>query len=146
MLISPLNAFPWVINGLVESRVSLKRVQRFIDIEPIPLRDFYENESNFSSFDIRLSQTSFSWKSSLNVESEDLVLKEIDLNIVRGNLVLILGRVGCELDQFDFENLFRLFWLAGKTSLLNALLGELNKTEGSIDVDQVLENGFAYVG
>jgi ATP-binding cassette subfamily C (CFTR/MRP) protein 10 len=43
LLISPLNSFPWVINGLVESHVSLKRVQRFIDIEPVALGDYYED-------------------------------------------------------------------------------------------------------
>jgi ATP-binding cassette subfamily C (CFTR/MRP) protein 10 len=44
-LISPLNAFPWVINGLVESHVSLKRVQRFINIQPTYLDEYYENAS-----------------------------------------------------------------------------------------------------
>lgn len=32
MLISPLNAFPWVLNGLTEAWVSLKRIQRFLDV------------------------------------------------------------------------------------------------------------------
>lgn len=45
LLISPLNAFPWVINGLVEAYVSLKRVQRFMDVEPIDLNEYYENQS-----------------------------------------------------------------------------------------------------
>jgi hypothetical protein len=44
LLISPLNSFPWVINGLVESHVSLKRVQRFINIVPTYLDEYYENE------------------------------------------------------------------------------------------------------
>jgi len=43
LLISPLNAFPWVINGLVEAHVSLKRVQRFINIQPTYLDEYYEN-------------------------------------------------------------------------------------------------------
>ena len=42
LLISPLNAFPWVINGLVEAYVSLKRVQRFISIEPVPQEEYYD--------------------------------------------------------------------------------------------------------
>lgn len=32
MLIGPLNAFPWVLNGLIEAWVSLKRVQELIDV------------------------------------------------------------------------------------------------------------------
>lgn len=32
MLISPLNAFPWVLNGLTEAWVSLRRIQRFLDV------------------------------------------------------------------------------------------------------------------
>jgi ABC-type multidrug transport system ATPase subunit len=36
-------------------------------------------------------------------------------------------------------------FLGGKTTLLNSLLGELNKINGSINVHRVIENGFAYV-
>lgn len=32
MLIGPLNAFPWVFNGLVEAYVSLKRIQSYLDV------------------------------------------------------------------------------------------------------------------
>lgn len=32
MLISPLNAFPWVLNGLMEAWVSIKRIQRLMDV------------------------------------------------------------------------------------------------------------------
>jgi ATP-binding cassette subfamily C (CFTR/MRP) protein 10 len=32
MLISPLNAFPWVLNGLTEAWVSIKRIQRLLDV------------------------------------------------------------------------------------------------------------------
>ncbi len=35
ILISPLNAFPWVINGLVEAWVSVKRVQVFLRLEEL---------------------------------------------------------------------------------------------------------------
>jgi ABC-type transport system involved in cytochrome bd biosynthesis fused ATPase/permease subunit len=35
--------------------------------------------------------------------------------------------------------------IGGKTTLLNSLLGELNKIDGSINVHRVIENGFAYV-
>ena len=35
MLIGPLNAFPWVLNGLAEAWVSLKRVQELIDVSSL---------------------------------------------------------------------------------------------------------------
>lgn len=41
MLISPLNAFPWVLNGLMEAWVSLKRVQKFLSIEEFDSDKYY---------------------------------------------------------------------------------------------------------
>ena len=35
ILISPLNAFPWVINGLIEAWVSTKRVQAFLQLKEL---------------------------------------------------------------------------------------------------------------
>ena len=32
MLIGPLNTFPWVLNGLIEAWVSMKRVQKLFDV------------------------------------------------------------------------------------------------------------------
>ena len=32
MLIGPLNAFPWVLNGMTEAWVSLKRIQNLLDV------------------------------------------------------------------------------------------------------------------
>jgi ATP-binding cassette subfamily C (CFTR/MRP) protein 10 len=32
ILIMPLNAFPWTLNGVIEAFVSLKRLQRFHDM------------------------------------------------------------------------------------------------------------------
>jgi ATP-binding cassette subfamily C (CFTR/MRP) protein 10 len=46
MLISPLNAFPWVINGLVESWVSLKRVETFISLKDVDLDSYYNNDTS----------------------------------------------------------------------------------------------------
>lgn len=83
------------------------------------------NSLDHPTLDIRLNHGDFSWTSSGN----ELSLKDIDLTIARGSLVLILGRVG-----------------SGKTTLLNALLGELHKTNGSINIHRVLDHGFAYVG
>lgn len=32
MLIGPLNAFPWILNGLVEAWVSLRRMQKYLNV------------------------------------------------------------------------------------------------------------------
>jgi len=41
MLIGPLNAFPWVLNGVVEAWVSVKRVQKLMDVENLNLGGYY---------------------------------------------------------------------------------------------------------
>jgi ATP-binding cassette subfamily C (CFTR/MRP) protein 10 len=46
MLISPLNAFPWVIGGLVEAWVSLKRVRKLIQVNAYSYNCFFVFERN----------------------------------------------------------------------------------------------------
>ena len=41
ILISPLNAFPWVINGLMEAWVSLKRIESFLTLHELSAEDYY---------------------------------------------------------------------------------------------------------
>ena len=49
MLISPLNAFPWVLNGLVEAWVSLKRVQAFLSLSELDPNEYYTIYSSYQS-------------------------------------------------------------------------------------------------
>lgn len=37
----PLNAFPWVLNGLMEAWVSLKRVNSFLKQPNLDFTDYY---------------------------------------------------------------------------------------------------------
>ena len=41
ILIMPLNAFPWVINGLIEAYVSIKRIQEFLRLPELQLDKYY---------------------------------------------------------------------------------------------------------
>ncbi len=41
MLILPLNAFPWVLNGTLEAKVSLDRIQRFLTLQDQDLSVYY---------------------------------------------------------------------------------------------------------
>ena len=43
MLIAPLNAFPWVLNGVIEAWVSLKRIQEYVSLPEINLNNYYIN-------------------------------------------------------------------------------------------------------
>jgi len=46
ILISPLNAFPWVINGLMEAWVSTKRVQKFLQLDELDWSKYYHLQCN----------------------------------------------------------------------------------------------------
>ncbi|KAM3842095.1 ATP-binding cassette sub-family C member 10-like [Diretmus argenteus] len=63
MLILPLNCFPWVLNGILEAKVSLERIQRFLKLSNQDLNAYY---SQVSPEDVQtsvlLSQGTFSWQ------------------------------------------------------------------------------------
>ncbi|KAF6033651.1 ABCC10 [Bugula neritina] len=58
MLIGPLNAFPWVVNGLVEAWVSVKRVQQFVDLNSSLQSHFWSGEDG----SVTIDTSSFSWR------------------------------------------------------------------------------------
>eukprot|EP00118_Oscarella_pearsei_P023582 m.283819 g.283819 ORF g.283819 m.283819 type:complete len:1577 (+) comp40673_c0_seq30:70-4800(+) len=140
MLISPLNAFPWVINGLVEAWVSVKRVQEFMWLNDLNPDLYYCDElpgmhllGALSPGEplIQLFTGHFSWQLPEGTQTEQSssqrnALKNINLAIQSGQLVGVCGHVG-----------------AGKTSLLAAIMAEMRKTGGYIYVDN-LRGGFAY--
>lgn len=95
MLINPLNSFPWVINGLVQAWVSLKRIQEFLGLENLNWLTYYSfNELSVISInpglciDIRDSQ--FYWKkgaaaTAVGLEaSPKIVLDQINIKVKRG--------------------------------------------------------------
>lgn len=41
ILIIPLNSFPWVLNGILEAKVSLERIQRFFKLTNQDLQAYY---------------------------------------------------------------------------------------------------------
>lgn len=44
MLILPLNIFPWVLNGILEAKVSLDRIQSFLDLPDQNMLSYYNRE------------------------------------------------------------------------------------------------------
>uniref|UniRef100_A0A4W3IKJ1 Multidrug resistance-associated protein 1 n=1 Tax=Callorhinchus milii TaxID=7868 RepID=A0A4W3IKJ1_CALMI len=86
----PLNMLPVVISSLVQASVSLKRLRLFLSHEELDPG---------------------------NVNRNDLKGCTINLAILEGSLVAVVGHVGC-----------------GKSSLISALLGEMEKQEGYVAV------------
>ncbi|XP_021703912.1 multidrug resistance-associated protein 7 [Aedes aegypti] len=144
MLIGPLNAFPWVLNGLAEAWVSLKRVQELIDLPNINFAEYYkplhQTETAFSEasrrpvviaikdghfeFDVQRS------RKELGLIQEDIVdfrFHNLNLQIRQGELVCLEGPVG-----------------AGKTSLLEVILANFKCTQGVVAISNV-DEGFGYV-
>lgn len=133
MLISPLNSFPWVINGLIEAFISLQRLGRFLSCT-----ELNSNWGNFGAIQVKrgeicpsgnhnekkiedvqemsiiIQNAEFVWSSSQQ-ECQNPVLKQISVEIPKGLLTVVLGEVG-----------------AGKSSLLSAILGEMRLIKGEI--------------
>uniref|UniRef100_A0A673X4S4 ATP-binding cassette sub-family C member 10 n=1 Tax=Salmo trutta TaxID=8032 RepID=A0A673X4S4_SALTR len=118
MLILPLNSFPWVLNGTLEAKVSLDRIQRFLKL---PNQDL---DAYFSHVAPEDPQDTIVMSSETESTKGSLLLHSLNLTITKGSLVVVVGKVGC-----------------GKSSLLAAITGELNRRAGVVYV-QGRENGF----
>ncbi|KAI3737516.1 hypothetical protein L2E82_27520 [Cichorium intybus] len=120
-LISPLNSFPWVINGLIDAVISTRRLSKFLSCSEHESHNGQKDNSSSSSsnftdenMDIIMKDVCSSWSSS-DSEVKELILNHVNLDIPNGSLVAVIGEVG-----------------SGKSSLLNTILGEMNLTKGFI--------------
>lgn len=115
----PIIFFPLLLNTLADGKVSLKRISKFLFSPEI------ENYVDKSSRDddklaVSINSGQFSWNAPSSVADDRNKLTNVNLEIPRGHLTAIIGPVG-----------------SGKTMLLSALLGELNKTNGSGKIHSV---------
>uniref|UniRef100_A0A3P9QDA4 ATP-binding cassette sub-family C member 10 n=1 Tax=Poecilia reticulata TaxID=8081 RepID=A0A3P9QDA4_POERE len=128
MLIMPLNAFPWVLNGILEAKVSLERIQRFFKLTNQDLEAYYTRVSSEDTdqTSVLLSRATFSWRlpdggevgeTGSEAGTGSLLLQNLNLHVAKGSLVVVVGKVGC-----------------GKSSLLAAITGELSRMSGVLYV------------
>uniref|UniRef100_A0A8C1YX02 Multidrug resistance-associated protein 1 n=1 Tax=Cyprinus carpio TaxID=7962 RepID=A0A8C1YX02_CYPCA len=106
----PLNMLPMVISSMVQASVSMKRLRVFLSHEELD-EDNVERPA-ISSYSIRIVEGAFSWS-----KDDSPTLKRINVCIPEGALVAVVGHVG-----------------SGKSSLLSALLGEMQKQEGYVSI------------
>ncbi|CAH1793470.1 unnamed protein product [Owenia fusiformis] len=114
---APLAQIPAVITYLVQCAVSIGRLSRFLknpelDVENVKLETNQENAMS-------IRDGTFSWD-----KDDAPVLHDVNMRIPEGKLVAVVGMVGC-----------------GKSSLISALLGDMEVMKGSIS----LRGSVAYV-
>lgn len=128
MLILPLNNFPWVLNGVLEAKVSLDRVQTFLALPEQDMLRYYRAEapSRDGRVAVEMRNATFSWGSEVK-ESGSLTLFIQHLSVRKGALLAVIGKVGC-----------------GKSSLLSAITGELTRLGGDLFAAHQ-EFGFGFV-
>ncbi|NWS18057.1 MRP1 protein, partial [Pachyramphus minor] len=115
----PLNMLPMVISNIVEASVSLKRLRVFLSHEELDPDSIIRCPTTEAEGCIVVKNATFSWS-----KTDPALLNSINFTVPEGSLVAVVGQVGC-----------------GKSSLLSALLGEMDKKEGSV----VVKGSVAYV-
>ncbi|CAI2355592.1 unnamed protein product [Caenorhabditis sp. 36 PRJEB53466] len=108
----PLAVFAMVFSQAVQCAASNTRLREFFASEEMARQASIAYGGTDSA--IKIDNGAFAWGS----KEEEKTLHDITFNIKRGQLVAIVGRVG-----------------SGKSSLLHALLGEMNKLSGSVQVN-----------
>ena len=108
----PLAILPMMIAFLVQAKVSLDRVNKFMNNEElsedavtIDNDNKHDNENA-----VTINNGTFKWG-----PEDPRVLSDLNINIKKGSLTAVVGSVGC-----------------GKSSLISAILGELDKESGSV--------------
>uniref|UniRef100_A0A671QUA1 Canalicular multispecific organic anion transporter 2-like n=1 Tax=Sinocyclocheilus anshuiensis TaxID=1608454 RepID=A0A671QUA1_9TELE len=108
----PLNMLPQVISSIVQ--VSLLMLSH-CEISAVCKFPFLQNESRLSlssEYAVSVINGTFSW-----AKQDQATLDNINVMVPQGSLLAVVGHVGC-----------------GKTSLVSALLGEMEKQEGQISI------------
>nr|XP_044603416.1 multidrug resistance-associated protein 1 [Equus asinus] len=117
----PLNILPMVISSIVQASVSLKRLRIFLsheELEPDSI-ERRPGKDGGGANSITVKNATFTW-----ARGEPPTLSGITFSVPEGSLVAVVGQVGC-----------------GKSSLLSALLAEMEKVEGHV----AIKGSVAYV-
>ena len=114
----PVRAIAMIYTSFLETLISLKRIQKFMNQENIKEENIITNDERTKGEDvmIKIENGTFSWgaeqKGILNADDEDRVialnLRDINFTVKKGEFVCIIGEVG-----------------SGKSSLLNAILNNM---------------------
>lgn len=115
LLTFPLAVLPMVITAIVEASVAVGRITEFLQAEELQSDavTFGPAPQEMGEETVIVRNGTFSW----DRNQDRLALKDIDFTAYKGELSCIVGRVG-----------------SGKSSLLQAILGDLYKSQGRAEV------------
>ncbi|XP_015498134.1 multidrug resistance-associated protein 6 isoform X2 [Parus major] len=112
-ILNTANSFlPFSINAAVQAKVSLNRLAAFLNLEELNPESTSRNTSGCVQASITIRNGTFCWS-----KETSPCLRSINLSVPQGSLLAVVGQVG-----------------AGKSSLLAAVLGELEATDGCVTV------------
>ena len=103
---------PYAIQCVVQAAVSIKRINKFLNLEELDPDNTTNDEMDK---EVIAKNAYFTW----GEKSDPPNLKNLNFSIKKGSLVAVVGRVG-----------------SGKSSLLSALLGEMQRTNGFVNISK----------
>uniref|UniRef100_A0A1L8E4B5 ABC-type glutathione-S-conjugate transporter n=2 Tax=Nyssomyia neivai TaxID=330878 RepID=A0A1L8E4B5_9DIPT len=109
ILRAPMMMFPMIVTMSMQALVSIDRINKFMNSEELD-PDNVTHKPHKSA--LIVENGIFSWG------DDDATLKNINVEIPKGALTAVVGPVGC-----------------GKSSLVSALLGEMEKKQGKVNID-----------
>ncbi|KAG4066137.1 hypothetical protein HA402_010339 [Bradysia odoriphaga] len=104
----PLSMLPLTIAQITQARVSIRRIDEFLNRDELDPSNVSHDPSEESP--LLIEKGTFTWG------DEEPILKNINVQVDRQSLVAVVGGVG-----------------SGKSSLLSAFLGEMEKTTGRVN-------------
>ncbi|KAF8747856.1 hypothetical protein HU200_013133 [Digitaria exilis] len=113
VMAEPVRFLPEILTMMIQYKVSLDRIERFLLEDEIKEEDVKRVHLDNSHITVQVQDGNFSW----NANRDQLSLRNVNLSISRGEKVAVCGPVG-----------------SGKSSLLYALLGEIPRISGSVEV------------
>ena len=106
----PMTFFPILGSLLVQATASMQRINQFLNSDDVDPRAVQHNLASQHALSIK--NGNFKWDS-----EDNLNLKNINILLKKGSLTAIIGKVG-----------------SGKSSLMSAFLGEMNKVSGKVNI------------
>ncbi|KAI0313275.1 P-loop containing nucleoside triphosphate hydrolase protein [Amylostereum chailletii] len=112
----PLAMFSQVTTNLIEAMVSAQRLSRFLhsdELQPDARRLLIQPRLRSGDVVLEIKDGEFAWSK----ENPSPTLEGINLTLKKGELMGVYGRVG-----------------SGKTSLVSAIIGDIRKVEGEVNL------------